>query len=112
MLGSFTVHGNDYYTPDRSDAAPYVNTRDCRVDTQAATCPLGLTLIGYQVNDKMLFRQDIIVQNIGQLRHAYSRFSRYAVIVPTAALNEKGRGLPEDWIANILLIGEMKEIKG
>ena len=112
MLRSFAVHGNGYYTPDQSDAAPYFVPRNCRVDTQAATYPLELTLIGYQTSDEMLFRQDIIVQNIGQLRHAYSRFSRYAVIVPTAALNEKGRGLPEDWIANILLISEMKEIKG
>jgi hypothetical protein len=112
ILGVVAVNGNGFYQPSNDELVSLVKEgAKCVVDLQASTFPLELTLVGHQRSEGRVYRQELQAMNANQVRHMYNHLARYAVILPTACLNDSGRALPTDWIASTIQVDELKAIK-
>lgn len=108
IIDVFSINGNGFYPPNKKQLNEYLLVIDkYNINSDENTeYPKTFCIIGYQINDKMLFKQYLDIGNEKQLQYVFNIFTRYGTIIPKSYLNEKGLKLPNDYIVNIIQLSE------
>jgi hypothetical protein len=116
MSNEICIIDNGYIKPTVDELQKYIEgpiiVRNIQhsFDIENVEYPINLTLIGYQVDYKMCYKQDFVVKNNNQFKHVYSFFARYGEIVPGTSLNKKGIFLRKDYIITQPMIDDYSEL--
>jgi hypothetical protein len=108
IIGVYSVNGNGFYPPNEIQLNEYLSVIDkYNINSdENMEYPKIFCIIGYQIDDKMLFKQYLEINNTNQLYYVFNIFSRYGTIFPKSHLNEKGLNLPNDYIVNVIQLSE------
>lgn len=107
IIGVLQINGNGFYPVSNIDLENFVNTKECRINVQTVEYPVEIVLIAQQEPSYDIYKQNIIIKNIPQIRYAYQTFSRYAIIVPASCLNESGLNIPNNQIVDETVLDDL-----